>query len=153
MMIENNPSRGVVSLCFNTIKKLYQNIDNFYGIIECSSDLHLINLIKNQMPNLKVFLGEDKLFIEGVENHLDGFISPLSLTFGKLMKEVIEDYQIGFKNELLISYLKLTHEIIYVYDIPMNIKCYLKKKKFNSMNMRLPLKEISATNQDFDLLI
>lgn len=151
--IHNIPSRTGVNVSFTTLKKLLKTQKNIVGLIESSSDLNLIGLLKKEFPSFLVYLSEDKLIYEGLEKNVDGIVSSISICFGKIIKEVIEDYHIGFKNELIVSYLKLACEIMSEYNIPSNIKYYLSKKGFESMNLRLPLVKVKDINEDFNLLM
>ncbi|MDD6302546.1 MAG: dihydrodipicolinate synthase family protein [Bacillales bacterium] len=153
VIIHNIPSRTGVNITFQTIRRLYKSLANINGLIESSSDLNLIAMIKKDNPNMKIFLGEEKLFLEALEKNIDGIVSSISMNFGKQYKEIMEDMDIGFKNELLISYLRLVLEIISEYDYPMNIKYYLSKKGFKSMELRLPLTKITLDNEDYNLLL
>lgn len=153
IFLNNIPSRCGVNINFITIKKLLKTQKNIVGLIEASSDLNLISIIKREFPSFLVYLSEDKLVYEGLEKGVDGIVSNISISFGKIIKEIMEDYQIGFKNELIVSYLKLVCEIFSEYNIPSNIKCYLSKKGYNSMDLRLPLVKIKDINEDFNLLM
>ena len=153
ILIHNIPSRTGVNISFTTLKKLLKSQKNIVGLIESSSDLNLISLLKKDFPSFLVYLSEDKLIYEGLERGVDGLVSSISISFGKTIKEVMEDYQIGFKNELIVSYLRLVCEIFSEYNIPSNIKYYLSKKGFDSMNLRLPLVKVKDINEDFNLLM
>lgn len=153
ILIHNIPSRTGVNISFTTLKKLLKSQKNIVGLIESSSDLNLISLLKKDFPSFLVYLSEDKLIYEGLEREVDGLVSSISISFGKTIKEVMEDYQIGFKNELIVSYLRLVCEIFSEYNIPSNIKYYLSKKGFDSMNLRLPLVKVKDINEDFNLLM
>ena len=112
----------------------------------------MIKLLKTNFPSFNVYLGEDSYFYKGLENNVDGFISVISLYYGKLMKEIIEDYKIGFVNQINVSYLSLVCEIIFSYPNPIGMKHLLKLKGHHSMNLRLPLLPLNSQAQSFDLL-
>ena len=152
IILYNVPSRTGVNISYFTLRKLIKSSKNIVGLKECSSDFNLLKLLKNNFPNFQFYLGEDSLFQEGLENKVDGFISVISIYYGKLMKEIIEDYQVGFINRINIGYLKLACEIIYQYPNPIGIKYLLKKKEHKSMNLRPPLYLINLSNTSFDLL-
>ena len=152
IILYNVPSRTGVNINYFLLRKLIKSCKNIIGIKECSCDFNLIKLIKNNFPNFKVYIGDDSYFYQGVEEKVDGFISVLSIYYGKLMKEIIEDYQIGFVNQINVSYLKLVCEVIFQYTNPTGIKFLLSKKGYKSMNLLLPLTKISAINNTFDLL-
>ena len=153
ILIHNIPSRTGVNISFSTLKKLLKSQKNIVGLIESSTDLNLISLLKKDFSSFLVYFSEDKLIYDGLERGVDGIVSSISLGFGRIIKEVIDDYQIGFKNELLVSYLRLVCEIFSEYNIPSNIKYYLSKKGFDSMNLRLPLVKVKDINEDFNLLM
>lgn len=152
IIVYNVSSRTGVNITYFTLRKLIKSCKNIIGIKECSSDFNLLKLLKTNFPTFQVYLGEDNYFYDGLECNVDGFISVISIYYGKLMKEVIEDYQIGFVNQISISYLKLACEIIFSYPNPIGIKHLLKKKGVESMNLRLPLTSIASNNTSFDLL-
>lgn len=152
IIIYNVPSRTGVNISYFTLRKLIKCASNIIGLKECSSDFNLLKLLKSNFKDFKVYLGDDSLFEEGLESGIDGFISVISIYYGKLMKEIIEDYQVGFVNRINISYIKLVCDIIFQYPNPMGIKYLLKKKDFQSMNLRPPLHQISQSNTSFDLL-
>lgn len=152
IIIYNVSSRTGVNINFFTIRKLIKSSINIIGIKECSSDFNLMRLLKNNFPKFLVYLGDDNYFTQGIEENIDGFISVISIYYGKLMNEIIEDNEIGLTNSINISYLKLVNEIIYSYPNPIGIKTLLKKKGYNSMNLRLPLVNVNYKNTSFDLL-
>ncbi len=152
IIIYNVSSRTGTNISYFILRKLIKSSSNIIGIKECSSDFNLLKLLKTNFPNFLVYLGEDSYFYEGLECNVDGYISVISIIFGKIMKEIIEDYQIGFTNQISVSYLKLACEIIFAYPNPIGIKTLLKKKNHPSMNLRLPLLPISTKNTSFDLL-
>ncbi len=152
IIIYNVSSRTGVNISYFTIRKLIKSSSNIVGIKECSSDFNLLKLLKANFPKFHVYLGEDSYFYEGLECNVDGFISVISILYGKMMKEVIEDYQVGFTNQITVSYLKLVCEIIFSYSNPIGIKSLLSRKGYSSMNLRLPLVAINTKNTSFDLL-
>ena len=152
IIIYNVSSRTGVNISYFTLRKLIKSSKNIIGIKECSSDFNLIKLLKTNFPSFNVYLGEDSYFYKGLENNVDGFISVISLYYGKLMKEIIEDYKIGFVNQINVSYLSLVCEIIFSYPNPIGIKHLLKLKGHHSMNLRLPLLPLNSQAQSFDLL-
>lgn len=152
IVVYNVSSRTGVNITYFTLRKLIKSNENIVGIKECSSDFNLIRLLKNNFPKFQVYLGEDSLFYEGLENRVDGFISVISVLYGKMMKEVMEDFEVGFVNQITVSYLRLVSEIIFAYPNPSGIKFLLGKKGHSSMNLRLPLTGVKESNTSFDLL-
>lgn len=152
IIIYNVSNRTGVNINYFTIRKLIKCSPNIVGIKECSSDFNLMKLIKTNFPSFQVYLGDDSYFFDGIEKNVDGFVSVISICYGKLMKEVIEDYEVGFVNSINVSYLKLACEIIFSYPNPIGIKYLLSKKGYQSMNLMLPLTKINSQNNSFDLL-
>ena len=152
IIIYNVSSRTGVNINYFTIRKLIKISNNIIGIKECSPDFNLIKLLKTNFPTFKVYLGDDSYFYEGLEKNVDGFISVISIYYGKLMKEIIEDYHVGFVNQINISYIKLVCEIIFSSPNPIGIKYLLSKKGFESMNLMPPLVKLNNQNPSFDLL-
>ncbi len=153
ILIHNIPSRTGVNISFSTIKKLLKTQKNIIGLIESSTDLNLASLLKKDFASFLVYFSEDKLIYEALERKVDGLVSSISIAFGSNIKQIMEDYKLGYKNELIVSYLRLVCEIFSEYNIPSNIKYYLEKKGYESMNLRLPLVKVKDLNEDFNLLM
>ncbi len=154
LIIYNVPSRCGVSIDYQTIKKLLHLSDKLIGIKECSGDFNLISLLKKNFPNFLVYFGNDANFDQALEAGADGIISVSSIVFAHDYLTLMHDYQEGFKNYLLVDYLNFIGKTIMIESNPIPIKYFLSKKGYKSMNLRLPLVELSAEGKRcVDLII
>ena len=147
IIIYNVPKRTGVNIKFVTIKKLINACPNIIGIKDTTNDINLIKMVKEKYPNFLYYIGNDNFFYEGIEAGADGIISVMSVEFGKEMLLLIEDYKYNFYNSLLHDYIKLIASLLNLESNPMAIKYYLNKVGYPSMNLRLPLVELSIESQ------
>lgn len=143
LIIYNVPSRCGVSIEYQTIKKLLHLSTKLIGIKECSGDFNMISLLKKNYPNFKVYYGNDTNFDKALDAGADGIISVSSILFGHDYLQLIEDYEDGFKNYMLINYLNCIGNLMSFETNPIPIKYLLLKHGFKSMNLRLPLIDLS----------
>lgn len=154
IIIYNVPSRIGTSIDFMTLRKLIKSCPNIIGIKEASSDINLISLLKKNFPKFICYIGNDEYYYEALKAGADGIISVMSVLYGKEMQELYENYQEGYHHLLLDEYLKLISKLLKLETNPLPIKYLLKKEGFPSMNLRLPLVELSLENQrELDMLL
>lgn len=147
IIIYNVPARCGVSIEYQTIKKLIRISKKIIGIKECSGDLNLICLLKKNFPEFLIYHGNDANFYKALCAGADGIISVSSILYGHDYLRLIEDFEEGFKNYLLVDYLNLIGNLMSYETNPIPIKFLLRKNGFKSMNLRLPLIELSIDGQ------
>lgn len=143
VIIYNVPSRTGVNIEFQTIRKLAKSCKNIIGIKEASSDYSLMSLIKQNLPDFLVYSGNDAGFMKALKCGADGIISVSSIIYGKDYNTLIDDLKHGYENHLLSEYLDVVAGLLSVEVNPIPIKYLLSLHKFSSMNLRLPLIDIS----------
>lgn len=154
IIIYNVPSRIGTSIEFMTLRKIIKSCPNVIGIKEASSDINLISLLKKNFPNFICYIGNDEHYYEALKAGADGIISVMSVLYGKEMQELYSNFKEGYHYLLLDDYLKLVSKLLKLEANPLPIKYLLKKEGFPSMNLRLPLVELSLEYQhQIDMLL
>ena len=150
IILHNSSLTTGVNFHFQTIKKLIRLFPNIIGLYENGKDFSLINILKNNFENFKIFLPED-LLEYALDNKIDGIVSISSLVFKDDLNTIIDDYNNNFKNTLLINYLLFVHEILSFSNNSTLFKAYLKRLGYISMEVRLPLviEQSDIDNLDF----
>lgn len=153
-ILYNVPSRTVVKLETDTLSKLIDECSNIIGLKHASSDFELVKKIKEKYPSFLIYSGDDKYTLDMLKLGANGVISVLSHVFGKDIKELINDYDKGIENEILDKYIKELSAILFCETNPIPIKYVLSKKGYNSMNLRLPMTDISKNKrQNIDIIL
>jgi 4-hydroxy-tetrahydrodipicolinate synthase len=147
-ILYNVPSRTIVKLETDTLLQLINECDNIIGLKHASDDFELVKTVKEKHPKFLVYSGDDKYTLDMMKCGADGVISVLSHVFGKDIKELIDDYNNGIENEVIDKYIKELSEIFFCETNPIPIKYILSKKGYRSMNLRLPLTELSKDKHE-----
>lgn len=152
-ILYNVPGRTIVKLESDTLLDLIDECDNIIGLKQASDDFKLVKEVKEKHPSFLVYSGDDKYTLDMLKQGADGVISVLSHVFGKDIKELIDDYNNGIENETLDKYIKELSDILFCETNPIPIK-YVLSKKYSSMQLRLPLVELSKEKQkDIDIIL
>lgn len=153
-ILYNVPGRTIVKLETDTLLDLIDGCKNIIGLKHASSDFELVKIVKEKYPSFLIYSGDDKFTLDMMKYGADGVISVISHVFGKDMKELIEDYNKGIENEVLDKYIKELSDILFCETNPIPIKYVLSKKGYTSMNLRLPLVELSKDKcRDIDVIL
>ena len=152
-ILYNVPGRTIVKLESDTLLDLIDECNNIIGLKQASDDFKLVKEVKEKHPSFLVYSGDDKYTLDMLKQGADGVISVLSHVFGKDIKELIDDYNSGIENETLDKYIKELSDILFCETNPIPIK-YVLSKKYSSMQLRLPLVELSKEKQkDIDVIL
>jgi len=141
IMIYNIPSRCGVGIEVPTVIRLANKHKNIIGMKQCGA-LEDISKIKEQLPQFKVYIGDDHLLLEGLKQRADGIISVTSHLDYELIEEIC-------KNENIFDdrYLKLISEYIFIEPSPAPIKYILSQLGYIQNILRLPLTTITEESQ------
>lgn len=141
IMIYNIPSRCGVGIDVPIVVRLANKHKNIIGMKQCGS-LEDIHKIKEQLPQFKVYIGDDHLLLEGLKQRADGIISVTSHLDYELIEEIC-------KNENIFDdrYLKLISEYIFIEPSPAPIKYILSELGYIQNILRLPLTTIREESQ------
>lgn len=137
-------SRCNCILEIETLDKLTKECKNIVGFKYASKDLAYAKLIKKQLPNLKLYGGDDSLIKETAILGFDGLISVIGHIAMQELKNLYdrEDYEFDY-------YLKRIANFTFLETNPVGIKYILSKKYDISDYVRLPLTTLSKTNKEY----
>ncbi|MEG0276101.1 MAG: dihydrodipicolinate synthase family protein, partial [Coprobacillus sp.] len=101
-----------------------------------------IEVLKEALPQFKVYIGDDHLLLEGLKHRADGIISVTSHLEYPLIEEIC-------KNENIFDdrYLKLVSEYVFIEPSPAPIKYILSQLGYIQNILRLPLTSISEESE------
>ena len=112
-----------------------------------------MTLLKKNFPDFLVYHGNDTNFDKALAAGADGIISVSSILYAQDYKLLIEDYEDNFTNPILIDYLNFIGNLITFETNPIPIKYLLSINGYKSMNLRLPLVNLSLEGKrNLDLL-
>lgn len=137
IILYNVPSRCSCNLEDDTIIKLATNHKNIIGLKQAGNYKNIRELKKN-IPFFKVYIGNDDLLLEGLEQNVDGIISVCSHVCFSLISEIINS-----KSKEKDIELKRISKLVFIESSPSPIKYMLYKKGLITNKLRLPLVEIS----------
>lgn len=141
IMIYNIPSRCGVGIDVSTIIRLANKHKNIIGMKQCGA-LDDIHKIKEQLPQFKVYIGDDHLLLEGLKQRADGIISVTSHLDYELIEKICNN-----ENIFDDRYLKLISEYIFIEPSPAPIKYILSELGYIQNILRLPLTTIREESQ------
>lgn len=148
-ILYNVPGRCGVNLLPETVKNICSKNHNVYAIKEASGDLNQFILIRNLIPDLKLYCGDDGLIVPAMSIGSYGLISVVSNAYPASVNNIISEcvrnnYATGF-----YFYLQL-HDIIkllFSETSPSPIKFLLQHIGLISKDtVRLPLVEMQNTD-------
>lgn len=145
IILYNVPSRCSCTLEDETIIKLAKKHKNIIGLKQ-AGDYTSIATLKTSLPFFKIYIGNDDLLLEGIEQGIDGIISVCSHVSYPLIKEIFDT-----KDAVLDGKLKEIARLVFKDASPAPIKYMLYRKKLIHNILRLPLVTIDATlEQEID---
>jgi 4-hydroxy-tetrahydrodipicolinate synthase len=147
VMIYNIPSRTGINMEVGTIKKVYGDFPNVVAIKEASGSIPQLIQLRSQVPNLKIFSGDDLLILDMMIHGANGVISVASNVIPDIMCEVYNNFVKDSSTELFYS-LKLPEFIngLFCETNPIPIKYLLHYNgTFTHNILRLPMTPLSET--------
>lgn len=141
IMIYNIPSRCGVNIEADTVIRLAKKHKNIIGMKQCG-DLDMIEILKKNLSQFKVYIGDDHLLLEGLKKRADGIISVVSHLDYPLIKKICDD-----ENVFDDRYLKLISEYVFIESSPSPIKYVLSQLGYIQNKLRSPLTPISEQSE------
>lgn len=142
IMLYQVPSRCGVAMEEKTILRLVQDCPNIKALKFASDDYEMIAHLSKQVPALRIFSGEDKTFMKGMEKGLCGLVSVLS----NYALPVIQTY-IKEPSKEHYAYLEQLAALTFLECSPSAIKYMMSKEKKCQNIVRLPLVPLSIPSK------
>jgi 4-hydroxy-tetrahydrodipicolinate synthase len=150
IMLYNIPGRCVVNIEPKTLKRITDECSNIVAIKEASGDLNQVMSIRNLIPNIKVYSGDDGLIVPIMSVGGVGVVSVVSNIYPKYINEIISLCE---KNNYKEAHEKYNYihnfvKLMFCETNPAPIKYVLYNyNTYNNENIRLPLVKISEENK------
>ena len=150
VMLYNVPGRSVVNISPSTIKKICDNCPNVKAIKEASGSLSQVINIRTQVPNIKIFSGDDGLMIPMMSVGAVGLISVVSNVFPIETHIILKhcensNFKLAFEE---YSKMHKFTEAMFCDTNPVPVKYALALANiYKSADVRLPLTNLSADNK------
>lgn len=149
IMLYNIPGRSTINMDVETTIAL-SKIDNIVCIKEASGDLDQVSkIIENTSDDFSVYSGDDGMTLPILSIGGTGVVSVASHIIGEEMKAIIENYQQGNVKKAAQIHRKALPIIkgLFMAPSPTPVKAALKLKGIDAGSVRLPLVELSGTEE------
>jgi 4-hydroxy-tetrahydrodipicolinate synthase len=146
VMIYNVPSRTGINMEVSTIKKVHEDFKNVISIKEASGSITQVIQLRNQVPTLKVFSGDDLLILDVMCHGGSGLISVASNVIPEIMCEIYKKCEVSDSSTNLFYSLNLPDFIngLFCETNPIPVKYLLYNiGLFKNNVMRLPMTSLS----------
>lgn len=144
ILIYNVINRCGVEANAMTLIRLYHDCNHIVGLKHASTNISMINQLKQQMPSFLIYGGEDHYILDVLKNKGDGIISVITNFYGNEVYELIKDYENDFENVTLYEYIQMLADLCFIESSPSPIKYILYKHNLILNNLRLPLVPLSS---------
>ncbi len=153
IILYNIPGRTCINMLPETIKEVCDACHNVVAIKEASGSLEQMQKIKNLVPNIKMFSGDDGLTIDVVKMGGTGVISVASNVIPSIMTELTNSCLNGNfdKAETLKHESKLDSFLsaLFCESNPIPVKFMLHQMEvFKSHQMRCPLVKLEESKHN-----
>lgn len=139
IMLYHVPSRCGVGFEERTLCRLFQDCPTITSLKYASNDYACIQRLHDQFPNIRIFSGEDKTFVKGINKGLSGLISVIS----NYRLSAIRDYLEQPSQEHL-AYMEQLAALAFLECSPSAVKYLLYKEGKCQNVLRLPLVPLST---------
>lgn len=152
VIIYNIPSRAGVNMEPNTIKNVCSECKNVVAIKEASGSIDQLIKIREIIPELKVFSGDDKLILDVMLHGGCGVISVASNVIPNFISAIISScLEDNFKNACKLYYksnMPKFIEMLFCETNPIPVKYMMHMiGLYDNHKMRLPMTELSESKE------
>jgi 4-hydroxy-tetrahydrodipicolinate synthase len=150
VMLYNVPGRSIVNISPSTIKKICDSCPNVKAIKEASGSLSQVINIRTQVPNIKIFSGDDGLMVPMMSVGAVGLISVVSNVFPIETHIILKhcensNFKLAFEE---YSKMHKFTEAMFCDTNPVPVKYALALANiYKSADVRLPLTNLSDENK------
>jgi len=148
-MLYNVPSRTGVDILPDTVKRLYEDLPNIFGIKEASGSIERIIELKSKCPNLAIFSGDDAIDFSVIVTGGAGTTSVTSNLLPDLKSHLIHLAMDGELDEarILNEELLPINKVLFCESNPIPIKAAMYiAGLIETLEYRLPLVAPSLEN-------
>lgn len=148
-MLYNVPSRTGVDILPDTVKRLYEDLPNIFGIKEASGSIERIIELKSKCPNLAIFSGDDAIDFSVIVTGGAGTTSVTSNLLPDLKSHLIHLAMNGELDEarMLNEELLPINKVLFCESNPIPIKAAMYiAGLIETLEYRLPLVAPSLEN-------
>lgn len=148
-MLYNVPSRTGVDILPDTVKRLYEDLPNIFGIKEASGSIERIIELKSKCPNLAIFSGDDAIDFSVIVTGGAGTTSVTSNLLPDLKSHLIHLAMNGELDEarILNEELLPINKVLFCESNPIPIKAAMYiAGLIETLEYRLPLVAPSLEN-------
>jgi 4-hydroxy-tetrahydrodipicolinate synthase len=138
ILIYNVPNRTACEITNDTISHLIKKHKNIVGLKQ-AGNISGVKELKEKYPTFKIYVGNDHLLKEALEQDVDGIISVVSHVDYLLIERICQT-----KNAFDDAYLKLLTTFLFFEPSPAPTKYVLSKLGLIQNKLRLPLVPISS---------
>ena len=149
MMLYNVPGRTGVDILPETVVRLFDDVENIYGIKEATGSLERVTALLTQRPNLKVLSGDDAIDYPILANGGAGITSVTANILPKQKAQLVELVSKGRYEDAkkLNNELFEINKVLFCESNPIPIKAAMYiAGLIESLEYRLPLVSPSAEN-------
>ncbi|MDD5359417.1 MAG: 4-hydroxy-tetrahydrodipicolinate synthase [Sulfurovaceae bacterium] len=148
-MLYNVPSRTGVDILPDTVKRLYEDLPNIFGIKEATGSIERVIELKSKCPNLAIFSGDDAIDFSVIVTGGSGVTSVTSNLLPDLKSELIHLAMRGELDEarILNEELLPINKVLFCESNPIPIKAAMYiAGLIETLEYRLPLVAPSLEN-------
>ena len=149
IFLYNIPGRTGVNMLPETVKRLAE-CSNIVGIKEAAGDMVQLKAMVDETPDdFTVYVGDDALTLDAIQNGANGVVSVASHIVGKDMKKLIDLALTGEITEASKIQEKLSDlfDVLFIDSNPIPVKYALRLLGFPMGAPRLPLIDLSDANK------
>lgn len=148
-MLYNVPGRTVVDISADTVIRLFDDIENIYGIKEATGNIQRTIELLSRRPQLKVFSGDDAIDYAILANGGAGITSVTSNLLPDLKSQLVAKALIGDLSgaKALNDFLYPINQVLFLESNPVMIKAAMYLAGLiDTLEYRLPLVPPSPEN-------
>jgi len=142
LMLYNVPGRVGVEIAVDTVIRLYDEVDNIYGIKEASGSLERVVELNNRRPELSIISGDDAINYPILASGGVGVISVTGNLLPNMISKMVSLMRYGefLKAREINNMLYKINKILFIESNPIPIKAAMYMSGLvDTLEYRLPL--------------
>ncbi len=139
IMLYNVPSRCGIALESATIIRLAKDFKNIVALKQADRNMQLVNDVLKELPDFKIYSGEDGYLLEGMMAGMSGVVSVIAHLYAPEMRAFFEAYEAGEDCTGKDIFFKLIARLFFLESNPICIKYLYSKMGLCKNVLRLPM--------------